>query len=113
MKLKINFKEQNFKINAKLHQSAVKINAKIGELVHINTEAKVYRGSYEFIPTVDGGELATAQKLMERNVVIKPIPTYEVSNQAGGNTFYIATVESNTTARLGKAILGQMRLGKD
>lgn len=49
-----------------------------------------YEGEYEVTPTVDGLSLATRQKYMTEDVKIHAIPFFEVSNQAGGNTIYIA-----------------------
>ena len=51
---------------------------------------EVYSGSYEITPTVDGGTLETAQKLMSDDLKVNAIPFYEVGNTAGGNTVYIA-----------------------
>jgi hypothetical protein len=49
-----------------------------------------YEGEYEVTPTVAGLSLATRQKYMTDDVKIHAIPFFEVSNQAGGNTIYIA-----------------------
>ena len=48
-----------------------------------------YAGEYAVTPTVDGQTLATAQKLMQDDVTINPIPYYEVGNTSGGDTAYI------------------------
>lgn len=90
MNLKIKLTENGSTITANLLQNDFIVNAELSEIIRVDKNSEVYRGDYEFTPTVDGGELKTAQKLMEKNVVINPIPTYEVSNDAGGQTFYIA-----------------------
>lgn len=77
------------------------------------SDAAPYTGPYEVTPTVDGEVLPTAGKLMKDDLTIKAIPVYSVSNTAGGNTFYIATMdEEGDNAILGKAKLGLMVLGK-
>lgn len=58
--------------------------------VAIGGSAEPYEGQYEVTPTVEGLTLETANKYMSDDVTVKAIPTYEVSNNAGGTTFYIA-----------------------
>ena len=50
----------------------------------------VYDGPYEAIPKVEAQTLPTAQKLMTDDVTVHGVPFYEVSNDQGGNTVYIA-----------------------
>lgn len=50
----------------------------------------VYDGPYEAIPKVDAQTLPTAKKLMTDDVTVHGVPFYEVSNEQGGNTVYIA-----------------------
>lgn len=50
-----------------------------------------YDGSYEVIPTTDEQILYTKSKYMEDDVTVKSIPYFETSNQAGGDTVYIAS----------------------
>lgn len=52
--------------------------------------ASPYEGDYEVTPTVDGLSLPTRQKYMTDDVTVRAIPFFEVSNQSGGNTVYIA-----------------------
>lgn len=42
-----------------------------------------YRGRYLVIPKSVDQELGTKDKVLKRNVLIKEVPTYEVSNQKG------------------------------
>lgn len=53
-----------------------------------------YEGDYEVTPSLSEEiKLETAKKLMTDNVTVKKIPRYDVSNEAGGTTVYIATKE--------------------
>ena len=58
--------------------------------VTVHKDADPYRGTYDVTPKVDEQILPTAQKLMARDVTIKAIPIYNVSNDSGGSTVYIA-----------------------
>jgi len=55
-----------------------------------STDAEAYEGDYEVTPTVEGLELPTKHKYMADDVTIRAIPFFEVSNNSGGNTVYIA-----------------------
>ena len=52
-----------------------------------------YEGKYEVTPASDAQVLATKDKRMRDNVMVKAIPFFEVSNTSGGNTIYIGTLE--------------------
>ena len=65
--------------------------------VHVDTvtrtssnDVPVYDGLYEAIPQVEAQTLHTAKKLMTDDVTVHGVPFYEVSNDQGGNTVYIA-----------------------
>lgn len=58
--------------------------------VTIHKDADPYRGAYEVTPQVDEQVLPTAQKLMVDDLTVKAIPRYDVSNNSGGQTVYIA-----------------------
>lgn len=58
--------------------------------VTVHKDADPYRGAYEVTPKVDEQVLQTAQKLMADDVTINAIPIYDVSNNSGGSTVYIA-----------------------
>ena len=65
--------------------------------VHVSTitrmlaeDVKIYGGPYEAIPKVEEQTLETAQKFMTDDLKIRAVPYYEVSNDQGGNTVYIA-----------------------
>ncbi len=53
-----------------------------------------YEGEYEVTPSMKNDiTLETAKKVMTDNVTVKKIPRYDVSNEAGGTTIYIAMKE--------------------
>lgn len=54
------------------------------------SDIPVYEGPYEAIPKVEAQTLPTAKKLMTDDVTVHGVPFYEVSNEQGGNTVYIA-----------------------
>ena len=65
--------------------------------VHVDTvtrtasnDVPVYDGPYEAIPKVEAQTLPTAKKMMTDDVTVHGVPFYEVSNDQGGNTVYIA-----------------------
>ena len=60
------------------------------KLDQIGLDITRYKGEYDVTPTVDGFVLPTAKKVMEKDVNIRAIPFYEVSNQFDGETVYIA-----------------------
>ena len=47
---------------------------------------EVYEGSYQVTPKTASQTLATANKLMQADVMVKEIPYAEVSNNSGGKT---------------------------
>lgn len=53
-------------------------------------DVPVYDGPYEATPKVEAQTLPTAKKLMTDDVTVHGVPFYEVSNDQGGNTVYIA-----------------------
>lgn len=55
----------------------------------IPDDIPAYEGNYEVNPTFADQILDTSGLLMEEDVTIKPIPIYEVSNNAGGTTVII------------------------
>lgn len=49
-----------------------------------------YDGPYEIIPKTEPQVLSTKEKTMMDDVTVREVPYFEVSNQFGGNTVYIA-----------------------
>ena len=50
----------------------------------------IYNGDYEVTPKVNEQSLQTKDKRMIDDVKIKSIPFFEVNNNSGGSTVYIA-----------------------
>lgn len=53
-----------------------------------------YIGGYEVTPKIDSTTLPTADKVMHKDITIRGVPYYKVTNQQGGTTFIIAEVTS-------------------
>lgn len=54
------------------------------------SELEQYTGPYEVVPKVNSQTLSTARKMLRDDITVREVPYYEVSNQFGGNTVYIA-----------------------
>lgn len=74
-------------INVTIGKTSQNINVALGLG---GSKVPKYDGKYDITPTIDGETLNTENKLMEKNVNIRPIPFYEVSNASQGETIYIA-----------------------
>lgn len=59
-------------------------------IVPIYKDVPQYEGDYEVTPKVSEQTLPTAKKLMSEDLTIKEIPYFEVGNNSGGDTVYIA-----------------------
>ncbi len=79
----------------KIHVAVVgKGNKLTGVIAQSGGSFPKYEGDYEVTPSMKNDiTLETAKKLMADNVTVKKIPRYDVSNEAGGTTVYIATKE--------------------
>lgn len=84
MRLKVRFHENDQSFSPKFGGTVV---------VKVHENAEYYDGEYEITPTVDGQTVPVAQKMMREDLTVKAIPIYNVSNTAGGSTFYIATMD--------------------
>ena len=65
------------------------VAVELGRPVYMGGEP--YEGPYDVTPKVTAQTLPTAKKLMRDDVSVRAIPYFDVSNQAGGNTIYIAS----------------------
>lgn len=54
---------------------------------------ETYTGEYSIIPKVDAQVIPTAQKYLEADMTVRAIPYYDVSNNTGGSTVYIGTLD--------------------
>lgn len=76
-------------------QSAVSVRIAGAEPVRVEVAgtavvgAPEYAGPYDITPLFTAQTLPTAQKLMQKDVTIRKIPQYEVSNGYGGYTLII------------------------
>ena len=84
-----------------LHISSGEVNLKgsggdMGRLEANKTKvvmynAPVYDGVYTVMPKAyDAQVLPTKNRVLEDNVTVEKVPSFDVSNQSGGTTFYIA-----------------------
>lgn len=57
--------------------------------VPVHEDVTEYEGAYDVTPKVEEQVLPTAKKFLSKDVTIKEIPYFEVSNTSGGDTVYI------------------------
>lgn len=55
----------------------------------VNTDHELYNGNYSITPQIDSQVLNTSDKLMSKDVTVKAIPYYSVSNEYNGETVII------------------------
>lgn len=80
-----------FRVNFKQSVQKLPVEFKDIQIVTDNSAVDRYEGSYEITPKVDAQTMPTAQKFMTDDVTVKAIPIFDVSNDAGGNTIFIAS----------------------
>lgn len=93
MHFKVKFSETSQKIPVKFSPTNQKIPVRFRDLQEITgepPEVDLYEGSYEVTPKVDAQTIPTAQKFLTEDMRIKEIPYFVTSNNAGGDTVYIA-----------------------
>lgn len=92
MRFQVAFNQSNQRVNANFNSSQQKFGASFACLQKITeyNDVDPYTGSYEVTPKVDAQTLQTAQKMMTDDLIVTAIPIYEVSNNSGGHTVYIA-----------------------
>lgn len=69
-----------------------KIEGQIDIPDKIGDNFQFYKGSYIIEPKFDNQTLYTKEKIMEKDIQIKPILVSVTSNNAGGNTVYIGGI---------------------
>lgn len=112
MNMKVRLHEADQSFSPKLDDGKAKrftANFSDTTIVTVQEKAEYYDGEYEITPTVDAQTLPVAEKTMREDLTVKEIPVYDVSNTAGGTTFYIATMNEEPDG--GRAIVGKMKLG--
>lgn len=65
------------------------IHGEIGVPI-VHGSGDTYKGDYTITPKVGAQQMPTKGKIMADDVTIKAIPIFDVSNQSGGSTVYIA-----------------------
>ncbi len=92
MHLNVSFNQKSMRLDADFAQSFQKLEVDFSGLQRITEYKDVdpYTGSYEVSPKVDAQTLPTAQKMMAEDLTVKAIPVFDVSNNSGGRTVYIA-----------------------
>lgn len=90
MRLELNFSESRSKIDL-FSESCSKIDLKFKSYQQgpVLVEGKQYEGEYDVAPKVESQTLPTKEKYLLKDVTIKEIPFFEVSNLEGGQTIYI------------------------
>ena len=80
------------RLNAKFCLNGMELKAQFKNLQKVTVTGDVdpYEGEYVITPKVEAQTMPTAQKLMTKDVTIKAIPYFDVSNSSGGSTVYIA-----------------------
>lgn len=106
MIVRVKFASNDKKIGVKFSDINQKISANFGAIQTVTKtiEAEYYDGKYSVTPTPDEQTLKTKEKKMRDDLIVTAIPVFDVSNNSGGTTFYIAS--NGTTPILGEAVLG-------
>ena len=94
------FNLNNKRIPIKFNTSANTFKPAFSHFQKVVTQAdyEYYTGDYDVTPKVDPQSLATKDKFLTDNVRIESIPYYDVSNESGGSTVYIGTLEELISA---------------
>ena len=70
--------------------TAPTIEVQLQDVVLISVEGKKYEGEYDITPsTYNDKVLATRNLVMTKDVTVRKIPQFEVSNTSGGKTLII------------------------
>ena len=70
-------------------KGVIKSKANLVGFVSVPKGYSYYAGSYEVTPKIKRQTLATEDKVMAKDLTVKEIPYYEVSNTHGGTTVII------------------------
>ena len=92
MRLDVRFSEDNRLMRGVLFEEQdAQFFSTFGEIQEVIADAPLYSGGYTVVPAMDEQMLETAEKLMQENLIIKPIPFYDVGNTTNGRTIYIGS----------------------
>lgn len=86
------FEESDQSFSAQLKEEEILLHPNFGEVQTVTKYigGEPYDGSYEITPKIEKQTMPTEGKVMVSDVTIHKIPYFEVSNNGGGNTVYIA-----------------------
>lgn len=80
------------KFNITFTEGKTSFTSDFGEIQTVTeyVGGELYDGDYVVTPKVDSQTMPTKGKVMAEDVTVNPIPFFNVSNNSGGNTVYIA-----------------------
>lgn len=91
--IQIELKEKSIEIELKETELQADLQDKKTEFDMSNLislyDGKEYEGSYEITPKISSQTLQTKGRVMAKDMQVKEIPYFEVSNISNGNTVYI------------------------
>ena len=87
--------EQSFDVSFKEAQPNFKAGFEEKIVIEVISEHETYDGNYSVTPTLEAQTLPTKEKVMSDDLVVEAVPVYEVSNNSGGITVYIAKEVAN------------------
>lgn len=92
MNIKVTFSESNnTELPVVLSELDRSLDPNFGEIQTVNLSSlPLYKGEYAVTPKVSGQTMPTKGMAMLDDVTIHPIPFFNVSNNSGGSTVYIA-----------------------
>ena len=92
MILEVKFTEISRKLAANFTSDTLKFVPTFGEIQNVTKYVTdKYEGDYVVTPKVVEQTMPTQDKVMLRDVTIKSIPFFDVSNTSGGSTVYIGS----------------------
>lgn len=93
MTVRVKLTELSKNLHVSLNDNTKNITAKIGEVqtVTLSDGKEIYKGQYIVTPKIEQQALPTKNKILTEDVTVKSIPFFDVSNNSGGNTVYIAS----------------------
>lgn len=92
MILKITFSESYQDFNLQFHSPSCALPTEFGEIQTLTkyVGGDPYEGEYSVTPRTEQQTIPTKDKVMLEDVTVQAIPFYNVSNNSGGSTVYIA-----------------------
>ena len=95
MRFDVHFKQSNQRIAVSFQNNSKVLGAdfKSFQRVTVQPDVEHYTGDYSVIPKTDSQVLPTKDRFLMEDVEIVAIPYFDVSNNSGGTTVYIGSVE--------------------